>query len=115
MLDTARVEAQLTEAKAFAARMGKTTDLERWLSYLDRYACGDGDNTNTRCELHPDFAPYSFGFTMHRRVVKDGIEVYVPWFVGGIIYHGAVDDFGSGKGPTFAVTVEPTDGWSIHT
>lgn len=34
---------------------------------------------------------------------------------GGLLYHGAHDGFGSGSAPTFAVTLSPTDGWSIHT
>ena len=34
---------------------------------------------------------------------------------GGLIFHGKHDAFGSGSAPTFAVTLEPTDGWSIHT
>lgn len=36
-------------------------------------------------------------------------------FNGGLLYHGSHDGFGSGKGPTFAVTLTPTHGWSIHT
>jgi hypothetical protein len=34
---------------------------------------------------------------------------------GGLLYHGSHDGFGSGSGPTFAVTLSPTDGWSVHT
>jgi hypothetical protein len=37
------------------------------------------------------------------------------WFNGGLLYHGAIDGFGSGAAPVFAVTLTPTDGWSIHT
>jgi hypothetical protein len=34
---------------------------------------------------------------------------------GGLIFHGKHDGFGSGSAPTFAVTLEPTSGWAIHT
>jgi len=34
---------------------------------------------------------------------------------GGLLYHGPHDGFGSGSAPVFAVTLEPCDGWSIHT
>ena len=34
---------------------------------------------------------------------------------GGLIFHGSHDGFGSGSAPTFAVTLERCDGWSIHT
>lgn len=34
---------------------------------------------------------------------------------GGILFHGPRDGYGSGGGPTFAVTLNPTDGYSIHT
>lgn len=34
---------------------------------------------------------------------------------GGILFHGKRDGFGSGSAPTFAVTLTPTSGYSIHT
>lgn len=40
---------------------------------------------------------------------------WVYWFNGGLLYHGNHDGFGSGEAPTLAVTLNPTDGWSIHT
>lgn len=40
---------------------------------------------------------------------------WVHWFNGGLLYHGNHDGFGSGEAPTLAVTLNPTDGWSIHT
>ncbi len=34
---------------------------------------------------------------------------------GGIIYHGARDNYGSGGAPTFSVCITPTQGYRIHT
>ncbi len=34
---------------------------------------------------------------------------------GGIILHGKRDAYGSGQAPTFSVTLEKTEGYSIHT
>ena len=34
---------------------------------------------------------------------------------GGIIYHGARDNYGSGGAPTFSTCITPTQGYSIHT
>ncbi len=84
-------------------------DLRRNLNYLRWYA--DHEHLGrTRCEIYPD-SPYGFGFTMHRKV--DGDWKY--WFNGGCLFHGSHDGFGSGSGPTFAVTLTPTNGWAIHT
>lgn len=41
--------------------------------------------------------------------------VYERWFNGGLIFHGNHDGFGNGSAPSFAVTLNPTNGWSIHT
>lgn len=55
-----------------------------------------------------DFAPLSFGFAVIR---PDGS----CWIVGGLVFHGAHDRGGNGGAPTFAVSVQPVQGWSIHT
>jgi len=34
---------------------------------------------------------------------------------GGIIFHGRRDGYGSGCGPTFSVTPDRTEGYTIHT
>jgi hypothetical protein len=36
-------------------------------------------------------------------------------FHGGLLFHGEVDGYGSGSAPTYAVTLDRCDGWSIHT
>ena len=53
-------------------------------------------------QLFADHAPLSFTW------LAGGI-------FGGLLFHGPHDGFGSGSAPTFAVTLEPTFGWRIHT
>lgn len=55
-----------------------------------------------------DFADLSFGFAVVR---PDGS----CWIVGGLIFHGTHDRGGDGGAPTFAVNVQPVEGWTIHT
>lgn len=101
------------EVKEFARRTNRITDLEKNLSFLENYAIHDDDpKDKTVCDIYRDFAPYSFYFVMF---VKNSRGEYERWFNGGLIFHGKIDNFGSGSAPTFAVTLTPTDGWSIHT
>ena len=46
---------------------------------------------------------------------EDANGRWTTWFNGGLIFHGAHDGHGSGAAPTFAVSLTPTTGWSIHT
>ena len=55
-----------------------------------------------------DFDELSFSF---RETYADGRS----GICGGIIFHGSRDGFGSGQGPTNSVTLEKTEGYSIHT
>lgn len=96
------------EVKKFAEKIGKESNLQQALDYLDRYS-GEG---RTRCTLYKDFAPFSFEFLMERKK-EDG--EFEPWFNGGIVWHGPEDGYGSGAAPALSVTLEPTHGWSIHT
>lgn len=91
----------------FAKSAGKMEQLQEKLDYLRNYSDSD-----TKCHLGYDFAPYSFSFCMTR---KDGSGEYLPWFNGGLIFHGTHDNGGDGSSPTLAVCLNPTDGWSIHT
>lgn len=132
MIDTSRCQAYFDEVVGFAVRVGRYDagehSLKKALDYLGSYA--DHENKGlTRCILLKDFAPYSFEFVMHRRVtdveaqrkiaargVKPENGVYWQyWFSGGVIFHGAHDGGGDGSAPTFAVSLTPTDGWSVHT
>jgi hypothetical protein len=99
---TDKTNGKLEEARAFAARVGKTEQLEQQLGYLKKMV-GESEE----CILYPDFAPYSLYFELRRgdrRIMN-----------GGLIFHGAHDRGGNGSGPTFSVCLEPQDGWSIHT
>ena len=87
--------------------------LKNRLDYLAHYAGKTEDGTDkTRARLFRDSAPYSFGFVIESRNQNGE---WVVWFNGGLLFHGAHDENGSGAAPTFAVTLEPTVGWSIHT
>lgn len=111
----------LRDVIKFAREVGKygnkndPGDLKRNLEYLRNYA-GKG---NTLCLLKPDGAPMSFTFVMFKKVERGDVVTphgeFKYWFNGGLLFHGRHDGFGSGSGPTFAVTLNPTDGWSIHT
>lgn len=82
--------------------------LESKLNYLRSYG---GDIDAIRCNLFKDFAPYSFAFTIERKM-PDGDFLFQ--FNGGLIYFGAGD---SGVGmPQLSVKIGDLDeGWSIHT
>lgn len=108
MLDTDKIQDALEKARSFAKANNLIKNLEDKLTYLADY----GGGTKTRCRLFPDFAPLSFDFTMDK-LNDEGDWVY--WFNGGLIFHGNHDGHGSGSEPTFAVTIEPITGWSIHT
>ena len=99
------------EVRAFAERAGKLEQLKEKLAYLDTYA-EHGDRGKTKCILYKDFAPYSFQFTMQER---NELGEYQHWFIGGLVFHGDHDGYGSGSAPTLSVCVNPTDGWSVHT
>jgi hypothetical protein len=87
--------------------------LKSRLDYLATYAGKKSDGTDkTRVRLYKDGAPYSFGFTIE---AQNANGEWTTWFNGGLLYHGPHDGHGSGSGPTFAVSLTPITGWSIHT
>jgi hypothetical protein len=108
---------------AFAQRIGlydpvqaqgaPACSLKSRLDYLEGYGGKNeaGEDTS-RVRLFKDWSPYSFGFVIERRG-QDGC--WKHFMNGGLLYHGAHDGNGSGAAPTFAVTLTPTSGWSIHT
>lgn len=71
--------------------------LKRRLDYLDNYG---GDPNAVRTRLFKDWAPHSFGFVIERKTAEGE---WKHWFTG------------RGSAPTYAVTVTPMSGWSIHT
>lgn len=114
---------EITDKKYFAEvvenakKAGLLEQFEGEIAYLANFACGgDRPEKHTKCVLYPErpwpgYAATDFGFVMY--VLKDG--EYVRWFNGGLLYHGPHDRFGSGDAPTFAVTLNATHGWSVHT
>ena len=66
----------------------------------------------TRVRLLPDGALCCFYFVIEQ---KNSAGEWERLFNGGLLFHGAHDGLGSGSGPTFACTLTPTIGWSIHT
>jgi hypothetical protein len=135
MLDTNHCkdyyDATVTWAREHGMFEGDDPDaqfLKRRLDYLDKYADHEGKGL-TKCILSKDFAPHSFEFTMMRRITdlekqrelaargvnpEHGV-FWEYWFNGGLIFHGAHDNGGNGGAPTFAVSLVPCHGWSIHT
>lgn len=102
-------EEHMRNVEAFADKMSMRDRLDERLTYLGEYAGG----VNTRCTLFKDFAPASFEFVMEKRKCEHSPWVF--WFNGGLIFHGPHDAWGSGGGPTFAVSLTPEHGWSVHT
>ena len=93
----------LEEVRSFADRTNQRQQFENRLSDLTAYL-PDGWTV----ELYSDFAPHSFFWTEFSPTGKRGL-------IGGLIYHGQHDGGGNGGAPTFSVSLEPCQGWSIHT
>lgn len=108
MLDTSRVEARLSAAKAHADTLGLRAQLDKQLDYLATYA----HPKETRCTLFHDHAPHSFSFQLE---MKGADGEWHSLFSGGLIYHGPHDGHGSGEAPALAITLTPEHGWTIHT
>ena len=106
------------EVVAFAKKTNlyesdSNASLKNRLEYLKSYGGKNGDGTDkTRARLYKDGAPYSFGFIIE---AQNANGEWTTWFNGGLLYHGPHDGHGSGSAPTFAVSLTPTTGWSIHT
>jgi hypothetical protein len=87
--------------------------LSSGLKYLENYGGKNNDGTDQmRVRLMRDGAPMSFYFVIEKKTATGDWSFL---FSGGLVYHGAHDGNGSGSAPTFAVTLTPTIGWSIHT
>lgn len=103
------------EVVAFAKNVGLYEDdgrtnnaLANRLKYLEEYGGkDDAGNDRMRVRLMPDFAPMSFFFVIEAR---SAVGEWRSLFEGGLVFHGHHDGNGSGSAPTFAVTLEPTDG-----
>ena len=94
----------LAAVRTFADETGQRPQLEAQLTRLTEYLGGEWEIL-----LYSDFAPMSFFWVQQHTITRQ------RGLVGGLIYHGQLDGFGSGSAPTFSVCLTPTSGWSIHT
>lgn len=101
----------LREVQAFAREAGRARELAEQLRFLGRL-CDHDRSGRARTRLRRDFAPLSFRFVVERTLPDGTVR---PLLNGALVFHGTHDGFGSGAYPALAVTLEPTDGWSIHT
>ena len=92
-------EEYFEQVERFAHDTGR---LEQFYSRLEQL-CSNGDTVR----LFRDFAPHSFEFVR----MRNGMRLYN----GGLIFHGSHDGGGNGGAPTYSVSLNPVDGWSIHT
>lgn len=90
------------EVIAFADKMNLLESFDNAMSSMRRKT-----KNSYIIHLYKDYAPYSFYFVQFYEGKEAGN--------GGIIYHGPHDAYGSGRAPTFSVTIEKVYGWSIHT
>lgn len=93
---------RIKECKAYMVKKGDMS-LNRCIRRLSQWNPKDATIT-----ISNDFDRMSFFFRETMPDGRDGV-------CGGILYHGERDGFGSGGGPVFAVTLEKTEGYSIHT
>jgi hypothetical protein len=106
-------DGKLQEALDYAKKINDNS-LQRCLDRLKQTDENIRQNHNRMVEtnIYPDFAPLSFEFARMEEVPGEPARCSMN---GGIIFHGSHDGFGSGSAPSFSVTLEPTNGWSIHT
>ncbi len=95
---------KLDEILQFAWNHPKAESLQKCFTHLEKM-CGNRSE-DTVAELHYDFAPMSLGFTLVNTKTNN------VSLSGGLIYHGPVKGQHS---ETLSVTIEPTDGWQLHT
>jgi len=94
----------LAIVREFADRSGQRDQFESRLSDLYRFISAEG----YMIMLYEDFAPFSFYW---EEIAPNGKRS----MNGGLIYHGPHDGGGNGSEPTFSVSLEPCQGWAIHT
>jgi len=91
---------KLQDILKFAENHPERASLEQCLKNLQNKA---GSSVDAKVELFADWAPYFLAFVFTRK-----LEDIRP-LAGGIIYHGY-----TGINP-MSVTLEPSNGWLIHT
>lgn len=101
-----KTEGKLDEIKAFAETHPAKESFYRCLNSLNQKIISNPDHFGDYIELYADWAPYSLNF-VHRKKGEFGSRI-----VGGIIYHGKVD---GKQANNLSVTLDPNEGWQIHT
>ncbi len=94
-----RTHGRLGEILDFAIKTSQEESIVRALASLLKH-----ESLNKKVILTSDFALMSMGFTVY-----DGDRAILS---GGVIYHGSTEQE---KVDNFSTTVEPHQGWSIHT
>jgi len=100
------------EVRVWAVKNGLAGRFDEGLCRLHLYGCDWLDQERCRVTLYKDFAPQSFQFSIEFRQA-DGS--YRQSLNGGFIFHGPHDGFGSGSAPSFAVSLDKSVGWQMHT
>lgn len=98
-----RVDERIRAVRAMCEekRVAKDRTIDAMLERLSKWNC-------EKIIIGRDYDELSFTFQCIETDGSLGIN-------GGIIFHGARDGYGSGNGPTYSVTLNPTDGYEIHT
>jgi hypothetical protein len=91
-----KCEERYKEAMAYAEKTGNNT-LQDCLERLEQWEI----NRKYEVTLYHDFSPLSFYFEMNDKTGRRVMN-------GGVLYHGTPDE-------SYAVTLDPTKGWQIHT
>lgn len=99
-------EGKLDEIKKFAENHPAKETLYRCLHSLNQKIINNPGYFGDVVELYSDWAPYSLSF-VYRKEGESGART-----VGGLIYHGKVNGQGV---ENLSVTLDPNDGWQIHT
>ena len=105
---------KLQEIRDFAKKTKQSNKFFKMIGSLKRL----NKNGYPDCNLwlFPDFAPMSLSFALIKKEVSRPPYSFEDIKLnGGLIYHGEIDNYGSGSAPTFACCIEPTHGWSVHT
>ena len=93
---------RLNEIKSYAIKNNLLDSFNRAFSRLETHS-----DKGYIVTLYSDFAPLSMEFS----ITDNGKHI----LSGGFIFHGPHDGFGSGRAPTFSVSLSKETGWSVHT
>lgn len=100
-----KTNGKLEEIIEFAKQYDNGKSLEQCFETLQNISINSREHYGDIVEIYPDWAPMSLAFVFPKSKSK------YP-FNGGIIFHGIIDNK---KVENFSVTLEPADGWRVHT